>query len=676
MAAEPMEERGDVYYINDIDIADFRILCYMWNRESGKSDLLIDISNLATSGIKIEKERNKPDTLEVTIEYTQFKEKLQYEGSHPEYILMPFLTEVKIQRNFETIFAGTLFHLSLSLAEVGRQEVTLKCCSWGEHYEKRFVSECFHGTYPEIAQQLVMAGQHELNWFDNYAFEYVDEYWDGWEWSHFHHWRVTDAYATSPSGSSSIEPTGYRVGDVLSYAGGGGTCSFRVAKVSSSGRPEDLTLISSTVFTQDVSKYDEVRATGGSGSNCYLSLTTETGLIPPRSTDGRYGGGVLLLNGESAWTYSMANGNLTGDNPRQLDDLYFSFWYKCSHNSQLTLTMHAEGENYDTPGTVLKTFSCPVGGASDWTEYKTTIPAFGIADEIRWLKVAISGADMEFSDLQLYTKPKDHDAYDLDIKLGTIDAQGHKFDKYRVQHYHRQNIKSALYNVAKYVNFKNDKGEPDTFEYEFDENKVFNIYYKQGISIADPAFAATYPGNVKNLEIERGLEDIYNISYAEGDESKSYKGSDGYDEQYMKKWISAYSSPASTQRYGVMTEFQSYEGITSYGDLDDVAYSDLNIFDEIQSIPEIEVDSNIYNAGNVFLGDTITVNVLSDPLFEFINGTYRVYKYSLDISTDSVETMRLTLVPPDVQALQLISFPTQYKFLQNDVKRLVTGANY
>lgn len=667
---------SDIYFADDINIADFRILCYLWNRETGKSDLLIDISNIATSGIKIEKERNKPDTLEVAIEYTQFKEKLNYEGSHPEYILMPFLTEIKIQRNFETIFAGTLFHLSLSLSENNREEVTLKCCSWGEHYEKRYVSECFHGTYPEIAQQLVMAGQHELNWFDNYAFEYTDEYWQGWEWSHFHHWRVTDGYATSPPGSSSAEPTGYRVGDVLSYTGGGGSCSFRVAKVSSGGRPEDLTLISSTVFTQDVSKFDGVRATGGSGSNCYLNLTTETSLIPPRSVDGRYGGGVLLLNGESAWTYSMSNGNLTGDNLHDLDDLYFSFWYKCNSHSDLTLTMHADGAQADVPGATLKTFTASLGGATTWTQYATTIPAFSVADDIRWLKIAVSGANLEISDLQLYTKPKNHDAYDLDIKLGKIYNQGHKFDTSRVQHYHRQNIKTALYNVAKYVNFKNDKGEPDTFEYEFDENKVFNIYYKQGKSIADPAFAATYPGIIKNLEIERGLEDICNLSYAEGNESRSYKDASGADTQYTKKWISPYSSPISTNRYGVMTEFNAYDAIHSYSDLDDVAYSNLNVFDEIQSIPEVEVDSNIYNAGNVYLGDAVIVNVLADPLFEYINGTYRVYKYSLDISRDSVETMRLTLIPPDIQALQLISFPVQYKYLQNDVKRLVTGAQY
>ena len=151
---------SSIFFVDDIQIPDYRILLFLWNRETGKSDLLVDISNIAVSYKNTEKKRNKPDTCEVSIEYTQFKNKLNYEGSNPEHILMPFLTEVKIQRNFETIFAGTLFHLSLNLGEIGKQVITLKSCSWGEHYEKRYISECLTGSYPEIAQKLVMAGQH------------------------------------------------------------------------------------------------------------------------------------------------------------------------------------------------------------------------------------------------------------------------------------------------------------------------------------------------------------------------------------------------------------------------------------------------------------------------------------------------------------------------------------
>ena len=168
---------------NDIGTPDYRILVYLWDRDyvdpttgnKGESRFIVDISALATSDIHITKERNQPDSLEVTIEYTQFKEKLKKEGTMAKDVLMPWLTEIKIQRNFKTIFAGYLHSMSLSLGAVGREELNLKCFDWGNKLDKRLCSRGFRNmTYPEIAQALIMEAQHELNWIENYAFEYSD----------------------------------------------------------------------------------------------------------------------------------------------------------------------------------------------------------------------------------------------------------------------------------------------------------------------------------------------------------------------------------------------------------------------------------------------------------------------------------------------------------------------
>lgn len=114
-----------------------------------------------------------------------------------------------------------------------------------------------------------------------------------------------------------------------------------------------------------------------------------------------------------------------------------------------------------------------------------------------------------------------------------------------------------------------------------------------------------------------------------------------------------------------------FDAVHSYEDLDAVAGSDLNIFDEVQNIPEIEIDSNIYNMGNIHLGDAVIVNVLADQIFRFVNGTYRIYSIACNISKDSVEKVKITLVPPTVAGLQLISFPKQYKEIRNDLKRIM-----
>lgn len=571
------------FFNNDIEMADFRILVKLWDREDGDSDYFLDISSLATSDIKIVKERNTPDTLEVTIEYTQFKEKLNYEGSSPENILMPFITEVKIQRNFETIFAGTLFHMSLALGEVGKELLTLQCCSWGQHYEKRYVGESFYGSYPDIAQKLVLAGQHELNWFDNYAWEYTDDYFEGWEWS------------------------------------------------------------------------------GGEK--------------PARASEKHWDGGIHLGGGESAWTYSMQPNNMMG-NRGTLKPLHWSFWYKAGSATTLKVGGHADNNN--VIGSELFSHTVNLPAAANWTKFTTTIPSKTISSNIHWLKLTVGSNGMDISDLALYTEPEQGDAYDLDIHIGFVNNNDHKWDKYRIRHYHRQNIKDALYNIAKLsssmgTNLTTGAEEPDTFEYEFDENKQFNIYYQQGALVADPAFAAEYPGIIKSLTLERGLEDICNLSYASAEEQKSYKDKDGNEQFYVKKWASAYSSAGSMDRFGAQVDFKSFEGVQSYDDLDLVAGSDLQIFDEVQNIPEIEVDSNIYNMGNVHLGDAVIVNVLTDEIFKFVNGTYRIYSLACSISKDSVESVKITLVSPTAAALQLISFPKQYKYLRNDIKRLMTG---
>lgn len=566
------------FYHDDINIADWRILIYLLDKTTGESEFVVDLSNIAISDISIVKERNKPDSCSVTIEYTQFKNKLEYEGSQPENIMMPLLTEIKVQRNFRTVFAGTLYHMELSLGEIGSEQLTLKCLGWGELLAKRYVSGAFVGSYPSIARQIVSAAQHEMNWFDNYAFEYSDDYFQGWHWS---------------------------------------------------------------------GKTDEQEA-------------------PPRSNSAHWGGGVYLLNGQSMWTYSMASHDLT-NNDLSLPQMTFNFWYRNSGAGTVRLEMLA-ADNESNPSTVLLTYNANVGQNSNWVQFKGTIPASNISSKVRWLRITAVGMNIDISDFELYTKPVDNDIYDLNITNGVIDAGEHKYRTDRIRHYHSELAKDILYDIA---NLTTDNG--DTFEYEFDENKKFNIYYLQGSNIADPAMTAEYPGNVKSMKIERGLEDIYNLNYAKAQEQKTIKNADGNETTTTRVWTGAYSSPSSLSRFGVMAAKNSYDSINSYNSLDTAATSDLSVFDEVQNVPEIEVDSNIYNAGNVFLGDTLIVNVLTDSMFQFINGTYRVYKYQVNVSQDAVETMSLTLLPPGIAALQLISFPTAYKNLSNDVRRLLNN---
>lgn len=479
-----------VFFQDDIEIADFRILVNLWDRANGDSDYFLDISSLATSDIRIKKERNMPDTLELEIEYTQFKEKLNYEGSEPQNILMPFVTEFKIQRNFETIFAGTLFHLSLSLGAVGKELLTIKCCSWGQHYEKRYVSGAFVGTYPDIARSLVMTGQREMNWFDNYSFEYTDEYFRGWRWSHT---------------------------DVLEQA-------YLDAVVARKAAKQALDHATADTRTALQAAYNTAQDRESDAEIAY-----NNGQQPPRSAVPHWEGGIRLDAGQSIWTYSMQSCNTMGVDEvsrMTLKPMTFKFYYKADTNGSVKLSAHADNEG--EIGSEQWSQTITITEQNDWTAATVTIPSKTLTQEIHWLKITINDTNAEISDLDLWQTAEQGDAYDLDISLGTVVPLTHSWDNTRVRHYHLQNIKDALYNLAKLsntmgTNTETGEDEPDTFEYEFDENKKFNIYYQQGALIADPAFAAEYPGVIKSMTLERGLEEICNLSYASAEEEKTYK---------------------------------------------------------------------------------------------------------------------------------------------------------
>ena len=101
----------------------------------------------------------------------------------------------------------------------------------------------------------------------------------------------------------------------------------------------------------------------------------------------------------------------------------------------------------------------------------------------------------------------------------------------------------------------------------------------------------------------------------------------------------------------------------------------INASDEIQDIPTIKFDSNIYNPGNIHIGDAFGINVNIDEVFNFINGEYRVYAYSLRLSQDHVESMDITLSIPNALQLQLMTFPVTMKNMMNNIKRIQVKSN-
>lgn len=660
---------------DDIDIAEYKILIYLWRRQDGNQTntrrFVVDVSNILTSSISINKERNKPDSCSFELEYEQFKQRLANEGTYVPNVMKPWLTEIKVTRNFETVFDGFLYSMNLNLGEVGEQRLTIKSFDWGEMLNKRYVTKGYIPTpnmsYPEIAMGLMEDAQHEINWIDNYAFEYVDEYFSGWEWQHHWDWEVTGG---SPYSDTKTKTTGYVVGDVLTVSTGGGTCTFRVKKVDD-GEPEELTLLSTTLFSSDVSQLKKVRATGGSGSNAFVTLRTKTDLLPDRSQDKLAGGGLHLDSNNYIYTNAFGARDYAGEK------VFFSCYYKGSS----TITLTVQKGTWESRSNI-GNYTITLPYASDWTYYENRNVVFPSGD-IQFIQINNTSA-IDITELQLYRLPKAGDAYDLGIRRGEISTtngygKNYKYQQKRMRHYHRQNVKDALYNLSK---LQADEEDGDQFEYVFDEHKKLNVYKYYGNPIPDPAATLNYPGEIKSLSVERSIEEVNNLILGVAEEEVSLKSNSNVDTNYTRVWttivkdissITGSIDPLSGKGgsdLGVLMDIKSYDGVNDQEEIDSKAVGDLNSYGDIQEMPTITVDSNIFNPSNLKLGDAVYIQVLNDELFTYINGVYRVYALHISVTKDTVEQMGITLITPSRFTIQIMSFPARIKLTENTLKRL------
>jgi len=555
---------------------------------------IMDISNILTSDLDINKERNTPDDCSFSVEYVQFKKRLEDEGTFLPNVLKPWLTEIKVRRNFKTVFDGYLYTMKLSLGEINEQRLEFKCFDWSKMLEKRFVSFGIGSvSYPEIAMRVMEEAQHELNWIENYAFEASDD----------------EAYLSTWAYNGSFEDPDPKI---------------RVA----SGE----------------------RLWGGG-----ISLPANTYMIGPTQSAEDY-------NGEK---------------------LYFSCYHRNNESTTLTLSFY-EGplSTATNAGTLIgtKTITLPAtpqdAGSIEKSWVQTSQYLTGLsAGKIHYIKIS-TNKKLDLSELQLYRAPVVGDIYDLGISRGIFDPsytsssgeqKEYKYQTDRIRHFHQQEALEGIFNLSK---LKADESDGDQFEFVFDEDKKLNIWKYQGKTIADPDLQLTYPGDIKTLDITRDIEDVTNCIYGSSEEEIKYKDAEGNEKQFVRKWSAVLKDPDSLKNMGAMESITSYEGVNSQTDIDSKIGADLNSYGDIQEMPTLSVDSNIYNPSNLHIGDAIALKVLEDDLFTFINGIYRIYSYSLSVSTDSVENMSFTLISPTFFTLQMMSFVQRYKLTESQVRRL------
>ena len=586
--------------------------------------MLVDISNLAVSTLNLTKERNLPDTLSVDIEYVQFKNKLEKENTKITDVLKPYLVDVVVRRNFEIIFSGILMYSKVTLQAVGKQTLTLQAIGYGEELAKRYIN-CSYGNmnYPQIARQIIYDAQHEMNWIDNYDFlrDQTDSS-DENDTSYFNGWYASDtenlSFIPVKGSDTSVYQAHWQNGAIAFDAG----CTLKCFKLTCS------------------------KLTGGD----------------------RWG---------------------TAGNYNQF--LYLSFWHTTiSETQSRTITMTVE---FDTDGkdasTNTKTFNISFTtqpsnneAGSQWRKFEAYFNIGLLQGMVKHVTfINTSQYNFRINDFNLY-RPSDEEhrrnetniaataGYDLNLEVGYFDDAFNDKNLYptnRVRHYHRQNAKEAIYNLAKL--------EDQNFEYQVNKDGQFIMKQAEGDLVVKNV--ATYPGQISEISIERDANTLYNVGCAIN--THLYDNKDLFEQSGQSFiWADMTNGVAidedSVAKYKARVQMVEVD-TTTRREIEVEAQGAIHASDEIQDIPTLKFDSNIYNPGNIHIGDAFGINVNIDEVFNFINGEYRVYAYSLRLTQDHVESMDITLAIPNALQLQLMTFPVTMKNMMNNIKRIQVKSN-
>lgn len=597
----------------------------------GSYGRLVDISNIAISDLSITKERNIPDILSTTIEYVQFKKKLEDENTKITDVLKPYLVDVVVKRNFEIIFTGILMYAKATLSAVGRQALEIKAVGYGEELNKRYIN-CSYGdmNYPQIASNIIYDAQHEMNWIDNYDFlsEQTDSG-DENDTSYFNGWRATDPdsleYIPIKTPDSNVYLAHWQNGSISFDP----NCEFKCFKLTCS-----------------------------------------------------------QLKGANRWSQaSMYNQYLKVEFWHCIDEL--------EQNTSVsavprTITMRLEIDtdgSDDSTNRYTSDFSFeskPSGRRSgaQWTKFSAIFNLHTTQGFVKHLSLKNTSAYRFYiNDINIY-RPSDEEqrtneinaaatsAYDLNLKVGYFDPAFSNREIYptdRVRHYHRVNAKEALYNIAKL--------QDQNFEFSVDKDGNYILKQAEGDLVVRNV--ATWPGQISEISIERDADTLYNVGHAVN--THLFDNSDlilntGQAIQYADLTNGTAIDEESCAKYKARVQIVQVD-TTTRREIETEAQGAIHASDEVQDIPTLKFDSNIYNPGNVHIGDAFGIQVDIDDIFNFINGEYRVYGYDLRVSTDHVERMDITLCIPTALQLQLMTFPVTMKNMMNNIKRLQIKSN-
>jgi hypothetical protein len=204
----------------------------------------------------------------------------------------------------------------------------------------------------------------------------------------------------------------------------------------------------------------------------------------------------------------------------------------------------------------------------------------------------------------------------LGITEGTIQATQN-----RDREYEYKNIMELLIQLTEVIG---------GFDLEMTPEKKFNVYDEQGVVRTE--FEFTYPGNIKALRITRDATQLVNEVIARGQ---------GFGESQL---VVVEENTVSKAAYGLRQLVVDYPDISIEDTLRGHAQEILRLQSDPLKTMEIVMDGNQQPfLGSYWLGDRVPVKIFDHPIYENMNGRYRVDQIVLDIDEFDSETATITV---------------------------------
>ena len=177
-------------------------------------------------------------------------------------------------------------------------------------------------------------------------------------------------------------------------------------------------------------------------------------------------------------------------------------------------------------------------------------------------------------------------------------------------------------------------GGPD---FDFSPDKKFNTYAAKGAY--RPDVRLTYPGNIQEFSFNRTVEKvanyIYGIGSGNGDDAVQSTAEDTTSENYIYR------------REKVMT----WNSVVEQDTLDEHTNASLHYYKDIIELPSVTLKDNTLDLSQVDVGDTISLELLSNISLRHVNGFYRIEKIDCTVDENDSEKVQLTFDNLDIDEI-------------------------